>query len=54
MVWKELQNIPYGKTRNYSEIAAAVGNKNAHRAVSLHLSQFVKNRYSPNLSANTG
>lgn len=32
-IWKELQKIPYGKTRSYSEIAAAVGNKNAQRAV---------------------
>ena len=33
LVWKELQNIPYGKTKSYSEIAAAAGNKNAQRAV---------------------
>ncbi len=33
LVWKELQKIPYDKTRNYSEIAAAAGNKNAQRAV---------------------
>ena len=33
MVWKELQNIPYGETKSYSEIAAATGNKNAQRAV---------------------
>lgn len=33
MVWKELQNIPYGETKSYSEIAAAAGNKNAQRAV---------------------
>jgi len=33
LVWKELQNIPYGKTKSYSEIAAATGNKNAQRAV---------------------
>ena len=32
-VWKELQKIPYGKTKSYSEIAAATGNKNAQRAV---------------------
>jgi len=32
-VWQELQKIPYGETRNYSEIAAAAGNKNAQRAV---------------------
>ena len=34
LVWKELQKIPYGKTKSYSEIAAAAGNKNAQRAVS--------------------
>ena len=33
LVWKELQNIPYGETKSYSEIAAAAGNKNAQRAV---------------------
>ena len=33
MVWKELQNIPYGETKSYSEIAAAAGNKNAQRAI---------------------
>ena len=33
LVWKELQNIPYGKTKSYSEIAAAAGNKNAQRAI---------------------
>ena len=33
LVWSELQNIPYGKIKSYSEIAAATGNKNAQRAV---------------------
>ena len=33
LVWKELQQIPYGKTKSYSEIAKAIGNKNAQRAV---------------------
>ena len=33
LVWSELQNIPYGKIKSYSEIAAAAGNKNAQRAV---------------------
>lgn len=33
LVWSELQNIPYGKTKSYSEIAAAAGNKNAQRAI---------------------
>ena len=33
LVWSELQNIPYGKIKSYSEIATASGNKNAQRAV---------------------
>ena len=32
-VWTELLKIPYGKTKSYSEIAAATGNKNSQRAV---------------------
>ncbi len=32
-VWQELQAIPYGETRSYSEIAAAVGNPKGARAV---------------------
>jgi methylated-DNA-[protein]-cysteine S-methyltransferase len=32
-VWKELQKIPYGTTRSYSETAEKTGNKNAQRAV---------------------
>ncbi len=32
-VWKELLNIPYGETRTYKEIATAIGNANASRAV---------------------
>ena len=32
-VWKELQKIPYGKTKSYSDIAQAIGNKNVQRAV---------------------
>lgn len=32
-VYRELLNIPYGKTRTYEEIAIAIGNKNACRAV---------------------
>lgn len=32
-VWKELNKIPFGKTKSYSEIAANMGNKNAQRAV---------------------
>ena len=33
LVWKELQNIPYGKTKSYSEVAESIGNKNTQRAV---------------------
>ena len=33
LVWLELQKIPYGKTKSYSEIAEMVGSKNAQRAV---------------------
>lgn len=32
-VWKELQNIPYGKTRSYKEQSDALGNRGAIRAV---------------------
>jgi AraC family transcriptional regulator of adaptative response/methylated-DNA-[protein]-cysteine methyltransferase len=32
-VWSELRKIPYGETRTYSEIAEAVGNRKAVRAV---------------------
>lgn len=34
-VWKALQEIPYGETRSYSEIAEAIGNQKAARAVGL-------------------
>ncbi len=33
LVWKKLQNISYGKTNSYSEIADSVGQPNAQRAV---------------------
>ena len=33
LLWSELQKIPYGETKSYSEIAAAAGNKNAQRAI---------------------
>lgn len=33
-VWRELLNIPYGEIRTYSDIANAVGNPKAIRAVS--------------------
>ncbi len=32
-VWQELQNIPYGKTRSYGEIAKTIGRPTAFRAV---------------------
>ncbi|MCL6642522.1 MAG: methylated-DNA--[protein]-cysteine S-methyltransferase [Candidatus Bipolaricaulota bacterium] len=32
-VWRELQKIPYGQTRSYSEIAKAIGQPKAARAV---------------------
>lgn len=32
-VWQALQEIPYGETRSYEDIAIAVGNKKAVRAV---------------------
>lgn len=34
-VWKALQDIPYGETRTYGEIAAAVGRPKAARAVGM-------------------
>lgn len=34
-VWKALTEIPYGETRTYGEIAAAVGNEKASRAVGM-------------------
>jgi len=33
LVWKELQNIPYGKTKSYSKITITLGKLNAQRAV---------------------
>lgn len=32
-VWQELRQIPYGETRSYEEIAVAIGNPRACRAV---------------------
>ncbi|KHD84866.1 methylated-DNA--[protein]-cysteine S-methyltransferase [Heyndrickxia ginsengihumi] len=32
-VWKELQNIPYGETRSYSDIAEAIDREKAVRAI---------------------
>lgn len=34
-VWKELQQIPYGSTVTYGEIAARIGNPKASRAVGM-------------------
>jgi len=34
-VWRALQSIPYGETRSYKEIAIAVGNEKASRAVGM-------------------
>lgn len=34
-VWHELRKIPYGETRTYGEIAAAIGKPNASRAVGM-------------------
>lgn len=34
-VWEELRNIPHGETRSYAEIAIAIGNPSACRAVGL-------------------
>jgi len=34
-VWKALQAVPYGKTRTYKQIAQAIGNPKACRAVGL-------------------
>lgn len=32
-VWSELLNIPYGETRSYGQLAGAIGNRSAMRAV---------------------
>ena len=34
-VWRALQQIPYGTTRTYGEIATAIGNPRASRAVGM-------------------
>ena len=33
IVWRELENIPYGETRTYGQIAEKIGNPKACRAV---------------------
>lgn len=35
LVWRELQAIPFGRTVSYSHIAAAIGQRDAARAVGL-------------------
>ncbi len=34
-VWDQLRTIPYGQTRSYGEVAAALGDRGASRAVGL-------------------
>lgn len=34
-VWTELQNIPYGETRSYKDVAVQVGNPKGSRAVGM-------------------
>ena len=34
-MWKELSRIPFGETRTYGQIAAAIGQPKARRAVGL-------------------
>lgn len=34
-VWAALQEIPYGETRSYKDIAKAIGQPNAYRAVGM-------------------
>lgn len=34
-IWKELQNIPYGKTTSYKEIAQKINKPKAYRAVGM-------------------
>ena len=34
-VWTELEKIPYGETRSYGEVAKAIGNPKASRAVGM-------------------
>ena len=43
-VWKELLNIPAGKTKTYKEIAVAIGKPNSSRAVANACAQ---NPYAP-------
>jgi methylated-DNA-[protein]-cysteine S-methyltransferase len=38
-VWAELARIPFGKLRSYKDIAEAIGNKKASRAVGMAISK---------------
>ena len=33
LVWKEIEKIPYGKTKSYKDIAIQIGNPKSSRAV---------------------
>jgi|TARA_B100001093_G_scaffold145314_2_gene137939 O-6-methylguanine DNA methyltransferase len=33
LVWKEIEKIPYGKTKSYNDIAIGIGNPKSFRAV---------------------
>ena len=33
LVWKEIEKIPYGKTKSYKDIAIRIGNPKSSRAV---------------------
>jgi O-6-methylguanine DNA methyltransferase len=33
LVWKEIEKIPYGKTKSYKDIAIQIGNPKSFRAV---------------------
>ena len=33
LVWKEIEKIPYGKTKSYKDIAIEIGNPKSFRAV---------------------
>jgi len=33
LVWKEIEKIPYGKTKSYKDIAIRIGNPKSFRAV---------------------
>ena len=46
LVWKEIAKIPYGQTRNYKELAIAIGKPNSSRAVA---NACGKNPYSPDI-----